>query len=113
MASPPRLIEKVPANGGQDFGKAVDCGAKTAEGIAGMLNQIAVLISTNAQYERRREEWGLQRDLADFDIKQIEYQITAQEIRKKIAEQELKIHNKSIEQAKEIEDFLKGKFTNK
>ena len=50
--------------------------------------------------------------MAETDVQQIEAQIEAQKIRQAIAEQELKVHQKNIEQAKEIEEFLKGKFTN-
>ncbi len=98
--------------GGSDPGEATEAGARSALDVAGTLNQAAGLINTGAQYIRRREEWELQRDLANFDTEQIQKQIDAQTIRKEIAEQELKIHNKGFEQAKEIEEFLKSKFTN-
>ncbi|MDJ0898785.1 MAG: hypothetical protein QNJ55_08230, partial [Xenococcus sp. MO_188.B8] len=98
--------------GGQQFG-AID-------GVKGVRKQSKASESTfQAQefqvregYDRRKQEWELQRDLSKIDIQQIDKQIKAQEIRKAIAEQELETHKKSIEQAKEIEDFLKGKFTN-
>ncbi|NET85023.1 MAG: hypothetical protein F6J94_24835, partial [Moorea sp. SIO1F2] len=115
LSVPGHLIPKIFgfSNGGMEPGDAAQAIARAADGTAGMLNQSAGLISTGAQYIRRREEWDLQKNLAEIDVQQIEYQIEAQKIRQAIAEQELKIHNKSIEQAKEIEDFLKDKFTNK
>ena len=100
------------SNGGMDFGSAIQAGAQAADGIANMLNQAAGLSNTVAQYARRKQEWELQMNLAFIDREQIQDQVNAQTLRKEIAECELEIHEKTIEQAKEIEDFLKGKFTN-
>ncbi len=63
-------------------------------------------------HDRRREEWEFQKLLADDDITQIEKQIAASQVRLDIANQELIVHQKSIEQAKEVETFLKSKFSN-
>ncbi|VEP17802.1 hypothetical protein H1P_6450001 [Hyella patelloides LEGE 07179] len=100
------------ASGGTKPGAATEAIADVTEKNANILNQKAGLISTGSQYKRRRSDWKLQKNLAEIEVQQIEYQIEAHKIRQAIAEQELKIHEKSIEQAKEIEDFLKGKFTN-
>ncbi|NEO34971.1 MAG: hypothetical protein F6J90_01085 [Moorea sp. SIOASIH] len=100
------------ANGGMDFGMAINCGAAIADGIAGTLNQGAGMISTRSQYERRREEWELQRDSAAYEIEQVEKSILANEVRVAILQRELEIHQKTIQQADEYEDFLKSKFSN-
>ncbi len=100
------------ANGGMDFGTAINCSAAIADGIAGTLNQGAGMISTRAQYERRREEWELQRDSAAYEIEQVEKSILANEVRVAILQRELEIHQKDIQQADEYEDFLKSKFSN-
>ena len=101
------------SNGGSKFGDVIRAMGEASQNIANVLNQRSGLADKIASYERREEEWEFQEQLAEIDLQQIEYQIEAQKIRQAIAEQELKIHKKSIEQAKEIEDFLKGKFTNK
>ncbi len=98
--------------GGKQLGAVLTALAGAAEIGSSTSTFIAQLSQTMGGYERRQQEWELQRDLSEIDIKQIKHQIEAQKIRQTIAEQDLKTHNKSIEQAKEIEDFLKGKFTN-
>ncbi len=98
--------------GGMKFGEAVNATASIMDGTASIQNQDSALSDKKSVYDRRDQEWELQKELTKFDKEQIQKQIDAQQIRIEIAEQELKIHNKSIEQAKEIEDFLKGKFTN-
>jgi len=100
------------SNGGMEPGDASEATAQAAQATVEAIEQRAELIRTGAEYKRRREEWELEMNLAEIDVQQIEAEIEAQKIQQAIAEQELKIHQKSIEQAKEIEDFLKGKFTN-
>ncbi|NBD17080.1 MAG: hypothetical protein GVY04_13340 [Cyanobacteria bacterium] len=100
------------SNGGMEPGDASEATAQAAQATAEAINQRAELIRTGAEYQRRREEWELEKNLAEIEVQQIEAEIEAQKIQQAIAEQELKIHQKNIEQAKEIEDFLKGKFTN-
>ena len=46
------------------------------------------------------------------EIMQIDKQITAAEIRKKIAKQELSNHVKQIQNARQVEDFMRRKYTN-
>ncbi|MGY0562570.1 MAG: Tc toxin subunit A-related protein [Paraglaciecola chathamensis] len=68
---------------------------------------------TKASYERRQEDWDLQKDLAGIDIEQIDKQIIAAQIRKEILTQEKSNLVVQIQQSNEVGDFLKGKFTNK
>ena len=100
------------SNGGFKPADVIRAIGEASQATASTVNQGSALADKMGSYERRDEEWEFQEKLAEIDVQQIEYQIEAQNIRVKIAEQELKIHETSIEQAKEIEDFLKGKFTN-
>ncbi len=54
--------------------------------------------------DRREEEWKHQADLASKELVQIDKQIAAAEIRKAIAEQEIKNHDKQIENAKKVDE---------
>jgi peptidoglycan hydrolase-like protein with peptidoglycan-binding domain len=63
-------------------------------------------------YERREQEWEFQRDTADKELAQLDKQIAAAQIRVAIAEQELTNHNKQIEHAQAVHDFMKNKYTN-
>lgn len=99
------------ADGGMQFGDAVNAGAAMVDGAANGLDKAAGLISTGAQYVRRREEWGLQRDVAASEVKQLEQQIAGANVRAAMLQRELDIHEQSIKQQDEMEQFLRSKFT--
>lgn len=70
-------------------------------------------INSKVAFHRRRvEEWTQERDLAEKELKQIDKQIAAAEIRIQIAEQELMNHEKQIENAKSVDEYMRSKFTN-
>jgi len=65
-----------------------------------------------ASYIRREQDWTLQANLAAREIIQLDKQITSADIRIQIAKKELENHKQQIENTKEVELFLKDKFTN-
>lgn len=101
------------SNGGMQPGSMISTTAAVADGNATILNQSASIASTIAQYQRRQEDWELQEKMADWDVQQIEEQIKAAQVRIELAKAELDVHNKSLEHSREVEQFLKDKFTNK
>ena len=101
------------SNGGMKFGEAASMAASVIDSFVGIYSQEGSLASTIAQYQRRQEDWELQQQMAKLYVKQIQEQINAANIRIEIAEAELEVHNKSIEHSREVEEFLKGKYTNK
>ena len=87
----------------------------TAEGLrtaAGLSDRAAQLAGMIGGYERRQEEWNLQRDTAAKEIEALDRQIVAAEIRVAIAEKELDNLKLQLEQSKEAEEFLREKYTN-
>ena len=64
-------------------------------------------------YDRRFDDWKLQERLAKKELAQISRQIVAAEIRRDIAETDLKNHDLQIENAKKTDEFMRSKFTNK
>ncbi len=101
------------ADGGSNFGRAIELGATVSEGVSSMLNQEAGLAEVRAMNERRQQDWQLQADLASKDIAQLEAEIEAAKIQGKLSEEALEQHQKTIEQSAEVEAYLKNKFTNK
>jgi Tc toxin complex TcA C-terminal TcB-binding domain/Neuraminidase-like domain/Putative peptidoglycan binding domain/Salmonella virulence plasmid 28.1kDa A protein len=89
----------------QTFAEFIASGVKTLE----MISSSASLI---ASFQRREEEWNHQFKLAQQELKQVEQQRLAAEIRAAIAEKDLEIHEKNIEQTNELDEFYKNKFTN-
>ena len=80
---------------------------------ASKLNTTASLSGTMGSFQRRKEDWKHQADLAAKETKQIEKQIAAAEIRVAIFESELQNHDLQIENAKEVDEFMRDKYTNK
>jgi hypothetical protein len=101
------------SDGGMQFGAAVNAGAEILDGIAATLNQRAALAATTAQFQRRAQEWDLQKEIAQHDITQVDAQIAATQARLAGSQQELAIHTTGIAQAQAEEDFLRRKFTNR
>jgi peptidoglycan hydrolase-like protein with peptidoglycan-binding domain len=66
---------------------------------------------TEAGYERRQEDWDFQATQAQAEIAQVEKQIIAAEIRLSVAEQDLKNHELQVENARAIDEFMRGKYT--
>jgi hypothetical protein len=70
------------------------------------------IISRIAYFKRRLEEWTHELNLAEKELKQIDKQIAAAEVRVQIAELELYNHEKQIENAKSVDEYMRSKYTN-
>ena len=82
-----------------------------ASTVAEILNAAAGLGLTKAGWERREDEWQHQVDVITVEIEQIERQILAAERRRAGSLRELNNHQRAIENASEVQDFLRDKFT--
>lgn len=99
------------ANGGMNPGKAIEVGASAMEAVASNYHSRANISSMNAEFERRMQEWGLQEQMAAYDVEQFAAQVRAAETRLQMAEHELQIVEKNIDQLQKVEAFYKTKFT--
>lgn len=72
----------------------------------------ASVFSQIASYERRRQEWTYQRDLAGYDISIANQQIKIAEDNIRIVSQEREIAQLTTDHAQDVLEFLKNKFTN-
>jgi len=72
----------------------------------------ATRASKLATYQRRIDDWVLQNNLAASELMQIGRQIISSLIREQIVKNEYENHKTQIEHAREIDTFLKEKFTN-
>jgi len=99
--------------GGLNIGQATNA----ASDILSFLGMLAANESSRASvrggYDRRFDDWKLQERLAKKELLQIDKQIVAAEIRKEIAETDLKNHELQIDNAKKTDEFMRSKFTNK
>ncbi|MDE3175246.1 MAG: hypothetical protein KGM15_03950 [Pseudomonadota bacterium] len=100
------------ADGGMQFGDAVNAGAAIADGVAAVANQSASMIGAMNEFLRRAEDWQFQRDNASSDITRLNADLAAANARLASARQELSNHLEQIAQGKVVQTFLAGKFTN-
>lgn len=108
--------------GGGAFAHLPGSGSKTAASlqsaarVAGIVSTIlstsANLAATQAGQSRRWDDWKLQERMAQQELKQIDKQIAAAEVRVAIAEQEFANQSQQIENARSVDDYLHSKFTN-
>ncbi|MCI5139735.1 MAG: hypothetical protein D3922_15300, partial [Candidatus Electrothrix sp. AR1] len=98
--------------GGKELGTSAAEFAQWTSSLAAVANQVAASAGLEASWNRREQEWNQQLTLAQQEIKQVEQQCLAAEIRQQIAEKDLEIHKQQIEHADELDDFYKNKFTN-
>ena len=98
--------------GGQQISAAVNSAAISMSGVANTLDKSAALLSTQAGYERRKEEWDFQAKMANLEINQLIKQLLAAKIRLIIAEKELENMELQIEQSQSVNEYYKDKFTN-
>lgn len=106
------------------IGVGISYGGQFLAGISSALARYRQLLSAEDSYDashsgkiagyvRRQQEWVLQSNLAARDIIQINKQLIAANIRKDIADKELRNHQKQIDQSEEIREFLLNqKYTN-
>ena len=86
--------------------------ARDAQNLAALHSQDAALSSRLAGYIRREQESTFAANTAIHEIKQIDKQLAAADLRIQIAEKELENHKKQIENSQEIEDFMVNKDSN-
>ncbi len=72
----------------------------------------ATLASTLAGYDRRQEDWELQKKSAIEELNQVERQILGAQIRIHVTEKELQNHDMQIAQSEEMYEWVKSKYTN-
>ena len=99
--------------GGENIGNAIRAFGDSLSKISGLLNTRASMAATMGGHQRRFDDWKLQERLANKELEQIEKQIAAADIRKAIAEKELSNHDLQVQNTREVDEFLRSKFTNR
>ena len=98
--------------GGKNFAISLYGAADALRGGASIAQMGAGMTSTIGGYDRRAEDWGLQKTLADLHLPQLDKEIAAAEIRYQIALKELTCQDLRIENARLETEYLQTKFTN-
>ncbi len=98
--------------GGREIGSSLNAVGSYFDILSSISGFVGNLSLTMAGYQRREDDWKFQKKTAEYDIANLKYQIEAAQIAQLIAEREIDIAKKQIEQNKETESFYKTKFTN-
>lgn len=97
--------------GGQNVASGIRAGAQVSQTIADYNNVEARRASRMDTFARREQEWAFQINILAGEITQIFKQLRAAQIREVIAEKEWRNHQQQMQNAQEIEQFLKGEET--
>ena len=76
------------------------------------LSHDATKALTEGGYERRQEEWDFQAAQARAEIEQVNKQIAAVDVRIQIGQADLAAHDRQVESAKVVDDYMRGKYSN-
>ncbi|MFL6821521.1 MAG: neuraminidase-like domain-containing protein [Xanthobacteraceae bacterium] len=97
--------------GGQGASSAAERASRNLGILSALAGSAGSLVGTVATFERRAQEWGLQKALAESDLRQLAMQIEGAQTRIDIAQRDLANHDVQIDQARELDDFLRAKTT--
>jgi Tc toxin complex TcA C-terminal TcB-binding domain/Neuraminidase-like domain/Salmonella virulence plasmid 28.1kDa A protein len=97
--------------GGIQLGGAASAFAATADTLGSVAEAVAASAGLEAGWQRREQDWRQQLLLAQQELKQVQQQCFAADTRAAIAEKELDIHETSMDQAAELDEFYKNKFS--
>ena len=98
--------------GGQQLGNVTQASSGAAKVGAEISSFIVQRSQTMAGYERRKEDWMLQQQQAQYDIQQVTDSIAAAQKQLAQSEQELAINQRQIDQNAELVGYITEKFTN-
>ncbi len=98
--------------GGREIGSSLGAFASASDTVAGTLNFASTLSGVIAGYERREQEWTLQKNTAGYEVAQMDAQIAAAQARVASLKRDVAINTLSIEQNNAIQVALTSKFTN-
>ena len=98
--------------GGSNLGNLTQAIARAIQVEASNLTFQSSTAAKKGGFLRALQDRVMQANAAGYEIKQIDKQIVSQQIRIAIANLEITNHQKEIENAREVEEFLKNKFSN-
>ena len=98
--------------GGVQASGAASATARVLSALSSLANAGSSMAGSVAFYQRRQEEWDHQVELAENDLEQFDQQIEGAKARLDIARRELENHELQLANAREVSDYLHGKFTN-
>jgi Tc toxin complex TcA C-terminal TcB-binding domain/Neuraminidase-like domain len=103
----------VVTSGGGPVGNAASSAANVLRMAANALSQGSSLASSIGNYQRRRDDWDLQRKIATKEIVQLDQQLLAAEIRIALAQHDLDAHDRQRQNATAVAEQITTRFANR
>jgi hypothetical protein len=97
--------------GGREIGASLGAFAAVADTVSGTLSFASALSGVIAGYERREQEWTLQKNTAAYEVAQMDAQIAGAAARVDSLRRDVAINTLSIEQNNEIQSILTSRFS--
>ncbi|MFE4824125.1 neuraminidase-like domain-containing protein [Streptomyces sp. NPDC056704] len=97
--------------GGKQLGDSLEAFAQAITSSAALADIVADTSATAANFERRAEGWQHERELASHDLRVLDREVASAELRRDIAQGTLDLHERTIEQHREVDDFYRDKLT--
>lgn len=98
--------------GGREIGSSLHAAATVFDILAQTTKGVGEVSQTISGFERRDQDWQQQLTQAKFDGQVLDSQIRSANLQLQVAQQQLAMHRRSQDNAAEIDDFLRRKFTN-
>ncbi|PQQ23108.1 insecticidal toxin complex protein TcaB [Photorhabdus hindustanensis] len=99
------------ANGGSEWGAPLIGSGQATQVGAGIQDQSAGISEVTAGYQRRQEEWALQRDIADNEITQLDAQIQSLQEQITMTQKQITLSETEQANAQAIYDLQTTRFT--
>ena len=97
--------------GGKKLKAGTDSAASVLKSVATMGEIAASYVNKAASYERRRDDWILQFNLAARELMHIGHQLIVSAIAEQVAYHEYQVTDKQLKNAKAVDDALHEKFS--
>lgn len=97
--------------GGMHIGAAADAAASVLQLLSTNSSHQASRLGMIGGFVRRQDEWTLQRNSVAQELRQLDAQLDAADIRVEIARSELQNHEQLVEQSKTVDAFFREKYT--
>jgi hypothetical protein len=98
--------------GGSQLGQSQESFAQWYSSMAGFAETAAGSAGLEATFQRRTEDWDHALAVASEELTAADNHVRAATLRLQVAERDLELYETQLEQAGEVHDFLKDKFTN-
>jgi len=98
--------------GGSNLAASVGTGSHGFSSLAHLLDRAGGLVSTQASYSRRKDDWDFQRDQATLELANLDKQVAAARLRVAVSEAELRGHEAQEKSWEETDAVLREKFSN-